>query len=261
MKFFIDSANLHDIEEALKRGFVRGVTTNPSILAKEPKTAFKGHIQKIVDLIHQYQPDAHLSVEVFSRDTDEILRQAHDFIASFKHPQLSVKVQIGWDELEAIRKLSNEGISVNCTCCMTINQAAMAAAAGARYVSLFWGRIRDMGVVEEKLKDPTLSSEKRMTLVSHARLRQEYLERGVLEERHFDPAYVVRKTREIMDKLYPNTEIIAGSMRTASDVKNSGLAGAHIVTVPPKFFPDMISNFKTDEVVQDFLKDFEKWLS
>lgn len=261
MKLFIDSANLNDIEEALKRGFIRGVTTNPSILSKEPKTAFKGHIQKIVDLIHRYQPDAHLSVEVFSRDTKEILRQARDFSDSFKHSNLSVKVQIGWDELEAIRTLSQEGISINCTCCMTISQAAMAAAAGARYVSLFWGRIRDMGLVEEKLKDPTLAPEKRMTLVSHALIRQEYLKRGVLEERHFDPDYVVQKTREIIDRLYPNTEIIAGSMRSVSDVKNAGLAGAHIVTVPPKFFPDMISNFKTDEVVKEFLADFERWMS
>lgn len=261
MKLFIDSANLNDIEEALKRGFIRGVTTNPSILAQEPKTAFKDHIKKIVDLIHRYQPDTHLSVEVFSRDTDEILRQAHDFMESFGHPHLSVKVQIGWNELEAIRKLSQEGVSINCTCCMTISQATMAAAAGARYVSLFWGRIRDMGTVEQKLQDPTLTQEKRMILVSHARLRRDYLERGALEERHFDPAYVVKSTREVVDKYYPNVEIIAGSMRSASDVKNAGLAGAHIVTVPPKFFPDLISNFKTDEVVQDFLRDFEKWLS
>lgn len=261
MKIFIDSANLNDIEAALKRGFIRGVTTNPSILANEPKTAFKDHIKKIVDLIHRYQPDAHLSVEVFSKNPDEILRQARDFIETFRHPHLSVKVQIGWDELEAIRMLSQDGVSINCTCCMTISQAAMAAAAGARYVSLFWGRIRDIGTIEEKLQDPTLSAEKRMVLVSHARLKQEYLKRGALQESHFDPAYVVQKTREIFDRLYPNTEIIAGSMRSTSDVKNAGLAGAHIVTVPPIFFPDMVSNFKTDEVVNEFLRDFEKWMA
>lgn len=261
MKIFIDSANLQEIENALKRGFVRGITTNPSILSKEPKGAFKEHIKKIVDLIKQYRPDTHLSVEVFSRNTDEIVRQAHDFVESFAHPHLSVKVQVGWDELEAIRRLSQEGISVNCTCCMTTNQAVMAAAAGAKYVSLFWGRIRDMGSIEEKLKDPALSGEKRTILVSHARMKQEYLQRGVMEERQFDPAYAVQNTREILDRWYPGVEIIAGSMRSASDVKNAGLSGAHIVTVPPKFFPDMISHFKTDEVVQDFLNDFEKWMS
>ena len=77
MKIFIDTANLEDIEEGLKRGFASGVTTNPSLLAKEPKASFEGHISKIVDLIKQYQPGAHLSVEVFSTDPDEILRQAY----------------------------------------------------------------------------------------------------------------------------------------------------------------------------------------
>lgn len=261
MKIFIDSANLQDIENALKRGFIRGITTNPSILAKEPKSGFKEHIKKIIALIHQYQPDTHLSVEVFSQDTEEIIRQAHDFIESFKHPQLSIKIQVGWNELETIRRLSQEGVSINCTACMTVSQAVMAAAAGAQYVSLFWGRIRDLGLIEEKLKDQTMPQEKRAILVSHARLKQEYLSRGALEERHFDPFFVVKHTREIMDRLYPGVEIIAGSMRSANDVKNAGLAGAHIVTASPKFFPDMVSNFKTDEVIQEFLTDFQKWMS
>lgn len=244
MKIFIDTANLEDIEEALKRGFIRGITTNPSILSKEPKAKFEEHVGKIVELIKKYQPGISLSVEVFSRDPKEIFLQAKNFIKAFQYKELAIKVQIGWGELEVIRALAQEGIAVNCTCCMTINQAVMAAAAGARYVSLFWGRIRDGGEKPE-----------------HLGTRLKLLEEKSLEDKDFDPAYAVSETRKIFDQDYPGVEIIAGSMRGAADVKNAGLAGAHIVTVPPKLFPQMVNHFKTDEVVRQFLADFEKWLA
>ncbi|MBI5045433.1 MAG: hypothetical protein HZC14_00245 [Candidatus Niyogibacteria bacterium] len=243
MKLFVDTARLADIEDALKRGFVRGVTTNPSLFAKEPKGNFNEHIGKIVELIKQYQPDAHLSVEVFSKDPQEILRQAETFQETFKHPQLSIKVPIGWDELEVIRKLSRKGFSVNCTCNMSVSQALMAAAAGASFVSLFWGRISDGG-----------------TKKNFAQQKNELIKKGAMKEEDFDPAYVVPAVRSLLDSSYPDTQIIVGSIRNGTDVIAAGLAGAHIVTVPPKFFPDMILHFKTDEVVGQFLKDFENWL-
>lgn len=242
MKIFIDTANLGDIEEALKRGFIRGVTTNPSLLAKEPKAKFEEHIGKIVDLIQKYQPGISLSVEVFSRDPKEILAQAKHFIKTFKYNQLAIKVQIGWDELAVICELRKEGIDVNCTCNMTVTQAVLAASAGARYVSLFWGRIRDGA------------------LPKHAKEIEEALKIGQLEKQDFDPFYAVQATRKFFDLEYPDAEIIAGSMRGAVDVKHAGLAGAHIVTVPPKFFPQMVSHFKTDEVVKQFFSDFSEWL-
>ena len=244
MKIFIDSANLQDIESALKRGFIRGITTNPSLLAKEPKTAFEAHIGKIIALVKEYQPGISLSVEVFSRDPKEILEQALRFYDKFDYEELAIKVQIGFDELEIIHRLAREGIKVNCTACMTIKQAVMAAAAGARFVSLFWGRIRDGGLHDEKNKS----------------MRDAFLARhpGALEEQDYDPHYVVRSTRSALDREYPNVKIIAGSMRTAADVKNAGLAGAHIITVPPKFFPAMAEHFKTDEVVNQFLTDFAR---
>ncbi|QQG46209.1 MAG: hypothetical protein HYY55_04615 [Candidatus Niyogibacteria bacterium] len=245
MKLFVDSANLKDIAEALKRGFVRGITTNPSLLAKEPKSAFEEHIEKIVALILYYQPGIHLSVEVFSREPNEILRQSVEFRRIFEYPDLSIKIQIGLDELEIINLLKKEGFSVNCTCLMTVNQAVMAAAAGARYVSLFVGRIRDGGIdiggkFEKELKDG--------------------FEKKTFTEKDFDPFTVIKETRMLLDKSYPDVEIIAGSMRSCNDIKMSGLAGAHIVTVPPKYFADMAAHFKTNEVVAQFLKDFEDWI-
>ena len=243
MKLFIDTANLGDIEKAFERGIVRGVTTNPSLLAKEPKGEFEKHISKIVNLIKKYDSKAHLSVEVFSQDSKEILRQARRFKKIFKLPSLSVKVQIGWDELEIIHRLSEEGVSVNCTACMTVSQAILAAQAGAKFVSLFWGRIRD-GNKDNKFKNQY----------------EESIRDRVLSEEDFDPAVVVRKTREIIDRQKLKSEIIVGSIRGVKDIVDAGIAGAHIVTVPPKFFPVMASHYKTDEVVNQFLQDFSGWI-
>jgi len=244
MKIFIDSANLQDIENGLKRGFAQGITTNPSLLAKEPKTSFEGHIGKIVDLINRYQPGIHLSVEVFSVDPEEILRQAEQFVQQFNYPQISIKVQVGWNELETINKLSRGGVSVNCTTCMDVTQAVMAASAGAKYVSLFWGRILDGGVNEET-----------------ASQRNDLKDRKVLDDSDFNPFTVVEKVRQIFDQDNIKSEIIVGSIRNVTQIRDAGLSGAHIVTVPPKFFPDMMQHFKTDEVVGQFMKDFRDWLS
>ncbi len=244
MKIFIDTANLTDIEEGLKRGFAKGITTNPSLLAKEPKSSFEGHVGKIIDLIKKYQPGIHLSVEVFSTDPEEILKQAQQFVKQFNYPQLSIKVQVGWNELETIKKLSVAGISVNCTACMDVTQALMAAHAGARYVSLFWGRIRGGG--EEK---------------EFAQEREDFKTRKVLDDKDFDPAFAVKSVRQFIDQNSLNSEIIVGSVRSVMDIRDAGLAGAHIVTVPPKFFPDMMKHYKTDQVVNQFMTDFKQWLS
>lgn len=244
MKIFIDSANLTDIEEGLKRGFAHGITTNPSLLSKEPKSSFELHIGKIIDLINRYQPGIHLSVEVFSRDPSEILRQAERFMELFQYPPLSIKVHIGWEELGVIRMLASRGFSVNCTACMSVTQAILAARAGARYVSLFWGRIRDAGLDLEM-----------------EAVRRDLIDRKVLDERDFDPAAVVRSVRELLDRDRIESEIIVGSIRSVLDVKNAALSGAHIVTIPPKFFPGMVRHFKTDQVVNTFLTDFAAWLS
>lgn len=244
MKIFVDSANLLDIEEALKRGFAQGVTTNPSLLAKEPKSSFEIHVRKIIDIINQYQPGIHLSVEVFSKNPDEIFTQAQDFVNQFGYSGLGVKVQVGWNELTVIKKLSAAGIAVNCTACMTVTQAIMAAHAGARYVSIFWGRLRDGGA------DPEFTS-----------ARQELSEQKVLDINDYDPFYVVKSVRQLLDQNHLDTEIIVGSIRYSSDIKQAGLAGAHIVTVPAKFFPGMMTHFKTTQVVDKFMNDFKQWLA
>lgn len=259
MKIFVDTANIDDIRTALQRGFVRGITTNPSLLSKEPKVNYLDHVCRIVDMIENYadRPTS-LSVEVFSKDPVEIVRQAEDinkFVARRSREiggespktELSVKIQIGWEELRAIKSLSFTVININCTCCMSVSQAVMAAAAGAKYVSLFVGRIRDSGTDHAKGK-----------FVQETRAA---FDSGALDLDDTDPFKVIRATRKILDESYPGVEIIAGSIRLVTDIKNAALAGAHIVTIPPKFFPQMIQHFKTDEVVGQFLADFENWIS
>lgn len=223
MKIFLDTANLTEIEDGLRRGFPRGITTNPSILAKEKKTDFQKHIQKIIDLLIRYGYDIPLSVEVFSSDPKEMIAQADQFVKSFGHyPNLNVKIPIGWNELAVIRELRQRGVKVNCTACMTYSQAVMAALAGANYVSLFYGRIRDGGEPPEPL---------------------------------------VRKVRAGFKEWNIPSEIIVGSIRQVSDIVEALQAGADIVTVQPKFFTQMVSHPKTDEVVNQFITDFKNWLS
>jgi transaldolase len=221
MKLFVDSANLDDLRQALARGFVAGVTTNPSILAREQGVDFADHLHAIVELLRAHGGDLPLSVEVFVEDPAEMLDQALKFVALFDYPGLSVKVPVGWAELGVIAELRRRDIAVNCTCCMTFSQAYMAALAGARYVSLFWGRIRDIGG---------------------------------------DPHAVVEQTARAFRAGGIRSEIIVGSIRHFQDVDAALLAGADIVTVPPQFFPQMVQHPKTTEAVQQFLADARAWL-
>ncbi len=222
MKIFVDSANLAEIEEALQRGFPAGITTNPSILSKEEKGDFREHIKKIIGLIEKYGYDIPLSVEVFSTKPEEMVAQAEDFVRHFgAYRNLNVKVPIGWDELAVIRELRRRSVKVNCTCCMSYNQAIMAARAGANYVSLFYGRIRDVG---------------------------------------YDAASVVRQVRATFREWSHPSEIIVGSIRHIMDINEALQAGADIVTVPPKFFRQMTQHPKTDEAVHQFVTDFQNWM-
>ena len=220
MKIFVDSANLAEIEEALARGFVAGITTNPSILAREERTDVVEHVHKIIALVRRHGRDLPISVEVFVEDPAEMLDQALKFASALAYPQLAVKVPVGWDELKVIAELRRRDIRVNCTCCMSFNQAYMAALAGANYVSLFYGRIRDTGT---------------------------------------DARPVVEQTATAFRRGGLTTEIIVGSIRHIHDVNEALSAGADIVTVPPKFFRQMTEHPKTTEAVQQFLADFRRW--
>jgi transaldolase len=246
MKLFVDTANLEDIARALQGGFVRGITTNPSLLAKEPKSGYLEHMKRIVKIAESSGGDASLSIEVFTDGHCEMVRQAQQFWDELAYPNLAIKIHVshrGQDNLGVIKELSGKGIAVNCTACVTPLQAMMAAAAGARYVSIFYNRVKDGG------HEAAFASE-----------RHALLESRIVEPSDFDANTVVRETRQLLGADYP-AEIIVGSVRSVLDIKQAGLAGAHIVTVPPKFFGPALQHYKTDQAVDQFFADFENWVS
>jgi len=138
MKFFIDTANLDEIREANELGMIDGVTTNPSLVAKEGDVDFKEHIARICEIVK-----GDVSAEVTALDTAGMLEQGRSFAKIAKN--VVVKCPLTLDGLKATRTLTNEGIGVNVTLCFSAAQAILAAKAGAKYISPFIGRIDDVG--------------------------------------------------------------------------------------------------------------------
>lgn len=138
MQLYVDSANLKDIQHAASLGILSGVTTNPSLLAKEDPTL---DIKKLLLEIHN-SVGGHTSVEVVSTDTDGMLREADEILKWF--PEATIKIPFIPAGLTAVRKLSDQEIPTNVTLLFTANQALIAANAGATYVSLFLGRLDDI---------------------------------------------------------------------------------------------------------------------
>lgn len=137
MKFFIDTADLDEINEAHSLGVLDGVTTNPSLCAKIGVADFEGHIAKICNMI-----EGDVSAEVVSTEYDEIMAEARHLAAIADN--VVVKVPLIKDGIKAIKSLSDEGIRTNCTLCFSATQAMLAAKAGATYISPFIGRIDDI---------------------------------------------------------------------------------------------------------------------
>ena len=219
-RYFIDSANLQEIELGLNMGF-KGITTNPSLIAKEPKGDYIKLLQEIIKVIKKsYKTYIPLSVEVFTDNDEEMIKQAVFFKKELNYNNLVVKVHISYknkNNLEVIKRLSGKGIFVNCTACITPMQALLASQAGADYVSLLWNRIKDGG------ENPT-----------------EY----------------VSQTKQLLP-IY--TEIIVGSIREPKDILEASLAGADIITFHPKFIPQLLSHPQTDKLVEQFFSEFEQW--
>lgn len=222
MKVFLDSANLVDVADCLNLGFISGITTNPSILAKEPKANFVEHIKKIVALMQKNEKQIPLSVEVFTADPKKMLDQALMLVDQIQYENINIKVPIGWGELGVISELSKRGIKVNCTCLFNESQSILAENAGAHYLSIFYGRLKDIGG---------------------------------------DPIKVIQNVRATLDRQKSDSEIIVGSIRQEQDVADSSFAGAHIATFGRTIMTKMVEHPQTKRSVDGFLKDFSEWLS
>ena len=136
MKFFIDTANIDEIKEANSMGMVDGVTTNPSLVAKEGRE-FEGLIKEICEIV-----DGPVNAEVISTDTEGMLSEGRKLVKI--HKNVVVKIPMTVDGLKAVRQLTAEGIRTNVTLAFSPLQALMAAKAGAAYVSPFVGRLDDV---------------------------------------------------------------------------------------------------------------------
>ncbi|MGD6857351.1 fructose-6-phosphate aldolase [Bacillus infantis] len=138
MKFFIDTANLEEIKEAHALGILAGVTTNPSLVAKEKNISFHDRLKEIAELV-----PGSVSAEVIALDADGMIKEGKELAAIA--PNITIKVPMTPDGLKAVHAFSKEGIKTNVTLIFSANQALLAARAGASYVSPFLGRLDDIG--------------------------------------------------------------------------------------------------------------------
>lgn len=223
MTIFLDSGKISDIEKYHRMGIVRGVTTNPTILLKDGVTGGADGIKErsieIAEMIKPYP----LSVEVTSNDMDKMIDQAIEFAQWADN--INVKITIHGpngelDNLEVVNILENESnVRVNVTAMMSAQQCLLAAMAGATYVSLFGGRVNNMG---------------------------------------YNTCDEIRKLRNVMDDFGLKAKIIIGSTREVLNVIEWLEAGAHIVTVVPNLLEGMIVHPYSKETVQMFLNDAKK---
>jgi transaldolase len=139
MQIYLDTANLDEIREAASWGILSGVTTNPTLIAKEKGADFKSTIQEIATLV-----DGPISAETVSLDAAGMLREGHDYVQW--HPNVIIKVPSTPEGLKAVYQLAKDGIRTNVTLCFNAAQALLAARAGAFIISPFIGRVDDTGV-------------------------------------------------------------------------------------------------------------------
>ncbi len=210
MKFFIDTAEVEAIAELIPSGLVDGVTTNPSLIAKSGRN-IKEVILEICALT-----DGPVSAEVVALDTDGMIEQGKKLAGWAEN--ICVKLPLTWEGLEACNALSNQGISTNVTLCFSVNQALLAAKAGATFISPFIGRLDDIGE---------------------------------------DGTELIAEIREIYDNYGFETKILAASIRSLEHMKECALIGADVATAPPKVIREMVKHELTDKGLAGFMKDWE----
>jgi transaldolase len=212
MRLFLDTANLTHIRYGVDLGVVSGVTTNPSLVSKEGKVDYKSLVKEICAVV-----PGPVSTEVLSLDADGMIAEAHEIVTWAEN--IAVKIPLTLDGLKATAQLAREGIKVNMTLCFSLNQAMLAAQAGAAFVSPFVGRLDDVG-------------EDGMALVVDI---VEYLRYHNLP-----------------------TQVIAASIRHTAHCLAAARAGAHIATVPYGVLLQMVEHPLTTIGVRRFAEDWSK---
>lgn len=215
MRFFLDTANLNEVREATAWGVIDGVTTNPSLVAKEGDVAFHDHVRAIAGIV-----GGPVSAEAVSLEAEAMLREGRE-LAELS-PHVVVKIPMTPNGMGVVRALAAEGLRTNVTLVFSVNQALLAAAAGATYVSPFVGRLDDIG-------------QDGMALVGE-----------------ISAAFRASAVR---------TQVLAASIRHPRHVTEAALAGADVVTLPFKVLRQLFDHPLTEKGISAFVADWERYRS
>jgi transaldolase len=208
MAIFIDSSDPKEIKDLYAWGVISGVTTNPLIISKEAPDADLG--ERIREILSVSWGD--VSVELTTETEKEMLAESEQYLA-WDPKRICIKVPFSEIGLRVLHQLAKKGAKTNVTCLMAMNQAYLAALAGATYVSIFSGRVRDMG---------------------------------------YDVRPVITNTRAVLDRENLPSKIIVGSMRHLMDVNEALECGAHCPTITPPILRKMVWNPRTIETINEF---------
>jgi transaldolase len=211
MKFFVDTAEIDQIKELNDLGMVDGVTTNPSLIMKSGRDIIEV-TKEICSIV-----SGPVSAEVTATDADTMIAEGRKLVKIADN--ITVKVPLTWDGLKACKVLSGEGHKVNVTLCFSLNQAILAAKAGATFISPFVGRLDDINL---------------------------------------DGLELIEDIRVVYDNYGFETEILAASIRTTNHIADCARIGADVITAPPAVIKSMVSHPLTDKGLAAFLEDIKK---
>jgi len=235
-QIYLDTASVQDIKKFLSWGIGDGVTTNQSIFLNTAKGKdFKTQSKEILELVHP-RP---VSLEG-PNDLDKLIMEAEELDSWNDNVVIKVPMMGDGSGLEAVKILRRKYILTNVTACMTINQAFLAASAGATYVSLFYNRMIDWKYEELTKENPTndINNKNQARAYAHATIGQTM---RMLEEGEFD------------------TELIVGSIRNVLDIEEILTLHPHIITIPTAILEKMPFNSKTEQTLKDFEKAWEEF--
>ena len=211
MKFFLDGSDIGKIKKFSNLGLIDGVTTNPSIILKSGKNMIEV-ISELASIV-----SGSISAEVSALDSEKMVEEGIKLSQIAEN--VTVKLPITWDGLEACNSLSQKGISVNMTLCFSASQALLAAKSGAEYVSPFIGRLDDLNL---------------------------------------DGTDLISDIKLIYSNYNFSTKVLAASIRTINHVKQCALLGADVATIPIDIFEKLVKHPLTDSGLSQFTADWEK---
>ena len=222
MKIFYDGADIRDAKAFRNKGMVRGITTNLTFVAEQSIATGS----KPVDIYDEFQEycsseDIPLSIQTSKTTADEICNEAQFYYDRYwvRKNDIYIKIPVRFEYLDAINELSKSGFLINATAVCNLSQAIVAAHAGAKIISLFWGKLSDEGA---------------------------------------DAMVITKQLRELIDVHDIDTQILVGSIRTPADIYRAFVSGADIVTMPKQYFAKISDSLKGQEAEKLFFDAWNK---